>query len=359
MKFIHIADVHLGATPDIGYPWSSVREKEIWDTFREVVLEAGRTDTDLLLIAGDLFHGQPLVRELKEVSYLFEQIPKTLVVLIAGNHDYVKKDSNYLSFQWPGNVAGLWREDSQVLYLREINTYVYGISYRDREIREPVYNQSYPGGRTNFIDKHADAIHILLGHGGDEKHIPIRFFNLKQTDFDYIALGHIHQPTILAPDKMAYAGSLEPLDRNHTGKRGYIRGEIKDGITHIEFVPAAKREYIDLEIPVTPQDTWRGLTDKVQAAVREKGIQNIYRITLTGRRDPDIIFFLKDLEEAGQIIETVDETALDYDFEDLEKQYAGTVTGNYIAGFLRQDEWSDVQQKALYYGVQALLEARE
>ena len=59
---------------------------------------------DLLLIAGDLFHRQPLLRELKEVNYLFGTLVDTQVLLIAGNHDYLKKDSFYRTFEWASNV---------------------------------------------------------------------------------------------------------------------------------------------------------------------------------------------------------------------------------------------------------------
>ena len=33
MKFIHMADVHLGVQPDKGKPWSEARQQEIKDTF--------------------------------------------------------------------------------------------------------------------------------------------------------------------------------------------------------------------------------------------------------------------------------------------------------------------------------------
>lgn len=68
---------------------------------------------------------------------------------------------------------------------------------------------------------------ILLAHGGDEKHIPFRKNELLKLGYDYIALGHIHLPAELAKDRMYYAGSLEPTDKNDTGKHGYIKGEIK------------------------------------------------------------------------------------------------------------------------------------
>ena len=63
MKFIHIADVHLGACPDQGKPWAGAREREIWDSFYRVLQTAKEQQVDFVLIAGDLFHRQPLKRE--------------------------------------------------------------------------------------------------------------------------------------------------------------------------------------------------------------------------------------------------------------------------------------------------------
>lgn len=71
MRFIHLADVNLGAVPDRGCPWSEKRENEIWETFRRVITGIRENPVDLLFIAGDLFHRQPLLSELKEVNELF------------------------------------------------------------------------------------------------------------------------------------------------------------------------------------------------------------------------------------------------------------------------------------------------
>ena len=91
MRFFHVADVHLGAEPDKGFPWSEDRGREIWDSFRRLIQQVGERKADLFLIAGDLFHRQPLLKELKEINYLFSTIPHTEIVLMAGNHDYLKK----------------------------------------------------------------------------------------------------------------------------------------------------------------------------------------------------------------------------------------------------------------------------
>ena len=104
MRFIHLADVHLGAVPDKGCPWSSQREEEIWETFRRVIAGIRENPVDFLFIAGDLFHRRPLLRELKEVNYLFSTIPGTRVYMIAGNHDYLGGDSPAEEFEWAENV---------------------------------------------------------------------------------------------------------------------------------------------------------------------------------------------------------------------------------------------------------------
>ena len=69
MKFIHIADVHLGVQPDAGTAYSAERPQEVWDSFSRVIRLCEMEKVDLLLVAGDLFHRQPLFRELKEVNY--------------------------------------------------------------------------------------------------------------------------------------------------------------------------------------------------------------------------------------------------------------------------------------------------
>ena len=111
MKFMHLADVHLGAAPDAGTDWSAARRDEIWETFRSCLQDAKREQVDLLLIAGDLFHRQPSYEELREVDYLFSGLYNTRVVLIAGNHDCLASTSPYLEFQWSRNVVCLFSRE--------------------------------------------------------------------------------------------------------------------------------------------------------------------------------------------------------------------------------------------------------
>ena len=153
MRFIHLADVHLGAVPDRGCPWSEKREEEIWETFRRVITGIRENPVDLLFIAGDLFHRQPLLRELKEVNHLFSTIPETQVYLMAGNHDYLKKDSFYRDFPWADNVVFFKDEKLTCVKDKKLDVYVYGLSYEHQEIRTPLYDGVRP--------KEGEGLHII------------------------------------------------------------------------------------------------------------------------------------------------------------------------------------------------------
>lgn len=345
MKFIHIADVHLGAAPDSGKAYSEKRPKEIWETLKKIIKICEEEKTDFLFIAGDLFHRQPLRKDLKEVNYLFSTLTHTKVVLIAGNHDYIKRDSFYRSFTWSENVYPLFGENTEYVEFEEFNLAVYGFSYYAKEIREDKYSFKAPGYR---------EIEVLLAHGGDEKHIPIRKEALARSGFNYIALGHIHKPQILLENRAAYAGALEPVDKNDIGEHGYIKGEITKKGTKIEFIPFASREYIHLKLSVNERMTNGSLKELVKHQIEEKGIQNIYKIILTGERDVDVQFDTENLDFYGNILEVIDETWPAYDYEKLYQENKDNLVGYFIESIGKCDK-DTVEFLALQEGIHALL----
>lgn len=350
MRFIHIADVHLGAQPDAGSLYSRQRPRELWDTFERVIRVCEEEQTDLLLIAGDMFHRQPLVRELKEADYLFSELTHTKVVLIAGNHDYISANSNYRTFKWSPNVFPLFGEKPQYADFPELRTAVYGLSYHSREIPRPLYDEVRAAG--------AEQYEILLAHGGDEKHIPFDRHQLERSGFDYIALGHIHKPQVLKKDQILYAGALEPVDKNDTGKHGYVKGEITERGVRTQWVPCASREYIHLEIETNREDTTGSIRKQVLKLINEYGNENIYKIILKGKRNPEMAFDAERMTDMGNVIGIEDGTSPAYDFERLYNGNEDTILGRYIEQFHGCREGS-VEYRALCEGVDALLESRQ
>jgi len=352
MKFIHIADVHLGAEPDRGKPWGLRRKDEIFETFYSVLDIAVEERVDLILIAGDLFHRQPLKRELKELNYKFESLGNIKVAIMAGNHDYLKPDSFYKGFPWSDNVFFFDTTEIGIKYFEDIQTCIYGLSYDHSCVPQPKYDKAAPDR-----DTHGGCRHILLAHGGDEKHIPLNLKRLEASDFDYVALGHIHKPQLFPGGKVAYAGALEPIDKNDEGMHGYIIGECSLGETFIKFVPHALREYITLNIEVDSGMTFGHAVDMIRKKISDHGEDNIYKVHFIGMKDEDISFNTDDISRLGNIASVIDETVYNYDFEKLYYANKDNIIGKYIYRIMQIDIHEDVKMKALYYGVHSLYNA--
>ena len=197
MRFIHIADLHLGEA------------EERWNCFNEVIQICEDEKTELLLIAGDLFDALPDMASLKKIDTAFAKIPKTRVVMIAGNHDYLKRTSHYFDLVFPENVSFLVSANGDSVFMSVLNTEVYGLSYETPEIADARYDKIKP--------QHPERINILLGHGDircEDAAIPIHREVVEALGYDYVALGHLHT-RIEISNRIAYTGDM-----------GYIRGEI-------------------------------------------------------------------------------------------------------------------------------------
>lgn len=349
MKFVHIADVHLGADPEAGRKRREVRRREIWEGLERAVDLCFEERADLLLIAGDLFHRQPLMWELREVSTLFTKIESTQVVLCAGNHDYIKENSYYRTFPWGPNVHMIRESGLCAVDLPQIETAVYGFSYFSREMRERPYEGKRAPGKEPF--------EILMVHGGDEKHVPVDRDGIAALGYDYTALGHIHKPQILIPDRMAYCGALEPIDRNDVGPHGCIVGEITEEGCQIRFEPLASRQYIHMEVEVTPDMSGQKLREKIRAGMEKQGVHNIYRVLLRGFRDPQVRFDYQAFDIYGNVTEIADETKPAYNFAKIGERNRDNILGKLIREFEGSCEDS-VEYRAMCEGVRALMETR-
>lgn len=349
MKFIHIADVHLGAKPEGLAEGGKVRGQEIWESMEKVIMLCEQEQTDLLLIAGDLFHRQPLIRELKELNYLFSKLSKTKIVFVVGNHDYLKLDSYYRTFEWNDNVYPILSEEMDCIIFPDLKTAVYGLSYYQKEITEGLYDRAEAPRKQKY--------EILLAHGGDEKHIPMKKEILAGLGYDYIAMGHIHKPQIVIENMAVYAGSLEPTDKNDVGVHGFVRGQIDEKGASVTFVPSAKREYKHLDIEVDDTMTNGAVKEKLRETIQTHGVQHMYQFTLKGFRDADIRFELEGAKGYGNVIELLDETQPSYDFEKLMKQNEGNLLGKFVKSLKDSPEGS-LEYEALFEGVQALMDAK-
>ena len=172
-----------------------------------------------------------------------------------------------------------------------------------------------------------------------------------------MALGHIHKPQVMVPEIMAYAGALEPIDKNDTGVHGYRKGTIDAGRCQSEFVPFASREYVHMKVSVSKGMTGFAIRNKLSQVMEERGVQHIYKIILTGFRAPELALDYQALDVFGNIIEIADETRPAYDFEKLLRLNKENLVGHFIQSFSGAEE-SSIEYEALCEGISALMETK-
>lgn len=345
MRFVHAGDFHIGATPESGRQWGKERAISVAGALGRIVDLCNSEKADLLLIPGDLFNAPPLTKELKEAAYSFSRLENTRVVIIAGNHDYLSEDCAYGSFDLGENVFLLSSESFSSVYFEDINTEVHGLSYHKKEIREPLYDEL-----TAPAD---DRIHVLLAHGGDSLHVPIKYSQLAKSGFDYIALGHIHQPKLFKGTHMAYCGSPEPLDRTDIGARGCFVGEVTKSTFTIMWRPLSKTQYRLLEINSDITLTQAALEECVKEELAAHP-SDLIVVLLEGSRDPAYTVDTEAVLQLGRVVEVIDSTNPEYDLEQLLADHDGDIISYYI-NMLDTPDKTPEMKKALYFGLSALL----
>ena len=349
MQFIHTADIHLGATPE----GRAERSMELWRTFESLIGYCKTQKIELLLIAGDLFHKVPTMRELREVADLFCQIPNTKIVMIAGNHDYVSDTAAALHFIWPKHVFFMPPGKLSSIYFEEWNTEVYGYSYENPHIAEAVFDRLVP--------RNPEHINILLAHGNvyakEDVYIPIDKVRLEKAGFDYVALGHIHKAERFS-ERMAYCGSLEPLDRSEYGMHGCIYGCLEEKIgtqpvyIRTKFLGCASREYKKLSYTISPQTSVSAMRQEIRQQIYQIGEQNLYTLVLCGKKAPDWYLPQDTFSDMKQIIMVEDATESYYEADAFLKE--NRLAAVFAEQLEKQGLSAEEKEKALQYGLAAL-----
>ena len=305
-------------------------------------------EIDLLLIAGDLFDRPPVWADLDRAAKLFARLTATEVVMIAGASDYITEDSPWKTYPWQSWVHMLSDKHCMNVQLGNINTSVHGCSYYAPTEGKPYLEDARPDKESEY--------QILLGYTGDDNHMPADLSELSEKGFDYIALGYEHKASVMQNMHIAYAGSLEPLSVQETGKHGFILGEINEESTTIRFVPFACREYINIKVRLSSDITEDELEEKLTAAINQYGSDNIFTISLEGRYQPKEPYDRARLLALGNVADVKDGTMPDYNLVALLDEHKDDMIGMYLEEFLKEPAGAR-EQKALYCGLEALLNA--
>lgn len=184
LKITHTSDVHLNDEPD------GVKVREAFSQVVDTVLE---TDTDLFLIAGDLFDHNEIQR--KTVDFVYQQLARVScpTVVIVGNHDVWDERSivKRMDFRKAGpHVTLLDDADGTQVMFPDLHATVWGRCMLDHDLS----NKPMAG----VPPRNGDMWHIGMAHGfyTDDPETArsslITPQEIAASGFDYLALGHVH-----------------------------------------------------------------------------------------------------------------------------------------------------------------------
>ena len=357
MKFVHLADLHLDAKFDSlssidGLPQK--RRLEQRKALKDVVEYIKENDIKLFLISGDLYE-QNYIRKssIEYVNKLFEEIPDTQIFIAPGNHDPYIKNSFYSTYTWSKNVH-IFNENIEKIDFED--AHIYGFGFTDFYCKQSEIEE--------IQVEEPDDINILITHGSLDggsddlrEYNPLRQSKLKQLDFDYIALGHIHKQYYNEEknQKIFYPGSTISLGFDELGEHGVLVGDIEKDELKVKFMTIDPRQYEEKEIDITEMTSNEEVLEKLQNLVLNN--ENLYKIILVGQRYFTLnIDELKKLNSRENIVKIKDKTKVGIDIERIAEE--NNVRGIFVRNMLERKERENLDEdfieKAIEIGLEVL-----
>lgn len=296
IKILHTGDLHLCSPMlNMGVHANS-RKGELLETFLNIIKLAKAENVNALLIAGDLFeNSNPDEKTLNFISEEFEKISQIRVFIVLGNHDYALKHN------FPPNVHLF---ENYIEKISVENADIYGVSFDEEHCNRCVIE--------GFTAENTENINILLVHGDNQKksiYNPITEENIKYSNMDYVALGHVHSHggfETAGSTTYAYCGIPEGRGFDECGEKGVIIAEVGKGYANCKFVPVCGRKFICKNVDISEEEDNFQMAQKIATSL--EGTENAYRITLTGVKSTfvDTNFIKEYLEKDYYYIEAED-----------------------------------------------------
>ncbi len=271
-RFLHAADIHLdsplrGLASQEGNLVERVRTatREALDTLVGLVVEE---NLDFLIIAGDLYDGD--WRDYKTGLFFAAQMGRLNkegipVYLLHGNHDAASQITRRLDL--PENVHVFGTRKPDTFALDELKVALHGQSFRQRDVTDNLV-PDYPGPVSGAFN--IGVLHTGLGGmGGHENYAPCALEDLTNKGYDYWALGHVHQASVLREKPhVVFPGNLQGRHARETGAKGAALVTVEDGeIVELTTVPCDVVRWAVLSVSLKDIDNVGDVTDRIRDAV--------------------------------------------------------------------------------------------
>ena len=275
LKILHSADWHLDS-PFAGFSeqqrkFLKEQQRKIPGMIAELCI---RESCDMILLAGDIFDGEPSVETLDIVKR--ELAHSDVPVLIApGNHDFCTEGSPWLEESWPENVF-VFTGGLESVAIPDLDCRVYGAAFR---------NMDCPALLEDFRAQGTEKYQIAVLHGDPMQrkspYNPVTSLQVQNSGLNYLALGHVHKAGAFRAGETLCAWPGCPMGRgwDETGEKGVCIVSLGEE-ARIQAVSLPTLRFYDLETEV--EGDAEAAVDAVLPAVPGN---DFYRITLTGSGD--------------------------------------------------------------------------
>jgi DNA repair exonuclease SbcCD nuclease subunit len=297
-SFIHTADLHLDS-PFIGiYEINQeLRESlvnatfEAYDTIIDLCIEK---EVDFLLIAGDVYDSanKSLYAQLKFIKGLDRLSNAGIQTIIAhGNHDPLNGWSATLN--WPEDVHIMSGENIDSIQLEKEEKHVvtiFGTSYPAQHIWTNLA-QKFPKRENNEVFT-IGLLHCMVGSSTEhDPYAACTMQDLKDLDYNYWALGHIHVPSAIneIDPVVVYSGNPQGRHIKEAGPRGcyLVTVDTKNEISK-EFIETDTIRWYVEDISIEGMESEEDLILQIRECIDTildgaDGRSVICRFILTGR----------------------------------------------------------------------------
>lgn len=234
MKLVHLSDLHLGyrAYSKLTPEGLNIREKDVLDSFMATMKAIAKINPDLILLAGDVFH-RPRPSNFSiynsiRILLKFREYCTAPIVIISGNHEAVKtteSGSVLTIFEHVIPKVKVITDTISEVVFPDLNTSVTCIPYPAlAEINSTVVKPD-SSNQTNLLVIHG-TYETCPEFAEYEKGELITGKKIYINEWDYVAFGHYHKYTELAPNCF-YSGAIDRTTSNIWNEANNPKGFIE------------------------------------------------------------------------------------------------------------------------------------
>ncbi|MGX6978873.1 exonuclease SbcCD subunit D [Vagococcus elongatus] len=258
MKFLHTGDWHIGKKLN-GY--DLLEEQQ--DVFRQLMAVAEKEQVDAIVIAGDLYdRSVPSVEAVEVFNWMMREMnieKKYPVLAISGNHDSSTRLETggpwyeplrfHLHTRLEQGLAPVEIDDTQFFLLPYFEPFAARRYFEDDSLK--TIQQAVAAAVAEMekrFDPHKKQVLVshffIAGSTTTDSETKVTVGGLDVVplslleNFDYVALGHLHNRHALHSDNVRYSGSLLKYSLSEVNQeKGVWVVELTDTETNMEFFP--------------------------------------------------------------------------------------------------------------------------